>query len=145
MASVSSGGSLPDDNFSNDSLDYVFQDVQTENDADDFRSLMDEIGIVVQYILYFWCISFFNFFNLFWRKVTMMNLTKIWKVKFGSTSPLMGQVEAKPRVSSAKNLSTARVGLRQIWFVIFEMYTRRNLAVHLAKVFQIIIVTFHLF
>jgi hypothetical protein len=53
MASVSSGGSLPDDNFSNDSLDYVFQDVQTENDADDFRSLMDEIGIVVQYILYF--------------------------------------------------------------------------------------------
>jgi hypothetical protein len=55
MASVSSGGSLPDDNFSNDSIDSVLQDVQiqTENDADDFRSLMDEIGIVVQYILYF--------------------------------------------------------------------------------------------
>ncbi|EFX66942.1 hypothetical protein DAPPUDRAFT_331582 [Daphnia pulex] len=46
MASVSSGGSLPDDNFSNDSIDFVLQDVQTENDADDFRSLMDEIGIV---------------------------------------------------------------------------------------------------
>jgi hypothetical protein len=79
--------------------------------------LMDEIGIVVQYILYFWCISFFNFFNLFWRKVTMMNLTKIWKVKFGSTSPLMGQVEAKPRVNSAKNLSTARVNMIISYYV----------------------------
>ncbi|XP_046457034.1 uncharacterized protein LOC124204070 isoform X2 [Daphnia pulex] len=48
MASVSSGGSLPDDNLSNDSINFVLQDVQiqTENDADDFRSLMDEIGIV---------------------------------------------------------------------------------------------------
>jgi hypothetical protein len=67
MANVSSGGSLTDDNFSNDSIDFVLPDVQiqTENDGDDFRSLMDEIGIVVQYILYFLCISFFNFFNLF--------------------------------------------------------------------------------
>ncbi len=49
MASVSPNASVvtSDDNSSNDSIDFL-KEVQLPNDADDIRSLMNEIGVVVQ-------------------------------------------------------------------------------------------------
>ena len=80
MESVSpnvSVSSMADDTLSNDSIDGQ-QNVQLPDDEDDFRSLMDEIGIVVPLIYYYGSIYFLiiNFFLLF-RKVAMMNQTII--------------------------------------------------------------------